>query len=108
MKQMRGIIALALVSATLAIAQTANAASGDITVTGSTQSDGRLSTISLSFPASEAASSLWLAWGAADGGEAIGNWDDLEYLGNLPAGDTAWTGSIGELHPGKWWPEKGE
>ncbi len=101
MKQIRGIIALALVSATLAIAQTANAASGDITVTGSTQSDGRLSTISLSFPASEAASSLWLAWGAADGGEAIGNWDDLEYLGNVPAGDTAWTGSVGELHPGK-------
>ena len=101
MKQMHGILASALASAALLIAPVANAASGDIIVTGSTQSGGRLSTISLSFPASGTASSLWLAWGAADGGDAIGNWDDLEYLGDVPAGDTTWTGPVGTYHAGK-------
>ena len=101
MKQMHGILASALASAALLIAPVANAASGDIIVTGSTQQGGRLATISLSFPASQQASALWLAWGAADGGDAIGNWDDLEYLGDVPEGDTTWTGPVGTYHAGK-------
>ncbi|MBR0055896.1 MAG: hypothetical protein IJP66_01075 [Kiritimatiellae bacterium] len=102
MNKMRSTIATALASAALLIAPAARAASGDISVTGSTQSDdGRLDTISLSLPASAAASTLWLAWGAADGGDQIGNWDDLEYLGDVPAGDTTWTGSIGTIPVGK-------
>ena len=101
MKQMHSTLASALASAALLIAPVASAASGDIAVTGSTESGGRLSTISLSFPASGAASSLWLAWGAADGGNQIGNWDDLEYLGDVPAGDTTWTGPVGTIPVGK-------
>ena len=102
MNKMRSTIASALASAALLIAPAARAASGDISVTGSTQSDdGRLATISLSLPASATASTLWLAWGAADCGDQIGNWDDLEYLGDVPAGDTTWTGSIGTIPAGK-------
>lgn len=102
MNKMRSTIASALASAALLIAPAARAASGDISVTSSTQSDdGRLATISLSLPASATASTLWLAWGAADCGDQIGNWDDLEYLGDVPAGDTTWTGSIGTIPAGK-------
>ncbi len=101
MNTLRSILAFAIASAALLPVPVAMAASGDIIVTGSTQSSGRLSTISLSFPASETASSLWLAWGAADKGDAIGNWDDLEHLGDVPAGDTSWTGPVGTYHAGK-------
>lgn len=101
MNTLRSILAFAIASAALLPVPVTMAASGDIVVTGSTQQGGRLATISLSFPASQQASALWLAWCAADGGDAIGNWDDLEYLGDVPAGDTTWTGPVGTYHAGK-------
>ena len=101
MNTLRSILAFAIASAALLPVPVTMAASGDIVVTGSTQQGGRLATISLSFPASQQASALWLAWGAADGGDAIGNWDDLEYLGDVPEGDTTWTGPVGTYHAGK-------
>lgn len=63
-----------------------------VEVTGSGRdAQGLVSSLCLSFPATAKASSLWLAWGKSNAGEALGSWEELDFLAEVPAGATTCT-----------------
>ena len=86
-----------LVAATLA---SGAYATDGIVVTGSAQTDGLLSSLSLSFPASESLTRLLLAWGAADRGTSLGNWEPVDWLADVEAGATSCDCPVSTLHSG--------
>lgn len=61
-----------------------------VSVTGSARdAKGLLSSLSVAFPATAKASSLWLAWGKEDAGDLLGNWEELDFLADVQAGATS-------------------
>ena len=67
-------------------------AENTVTVTGSARdAKGLLSSLSVAFPATAKASSLWLAWGKEDSGDLLGNWEELDFLADVQAGSTSCT-----------------
>ena len=63
-----------------------------VSVTGSARdAKGLLSSLSVAFPATAKASSLWLAWGKEDSGDLLGNWEELDFLAEVQAGATSCT-----------------
>lgn len=67
-------------------------AENTVTVTSSARNaQGLLSSLSVAFPATAKASSLWLAWGKEDSGDLLGNWEELDFLSDVPAGATSCT-----------------
>ena len=67
-------------------------AENTVTVTGSARdAKGLLSSLSVAFPATAKASSLWLAWGKEDAGDLLGNWEELDFLAEVQAGATSCT-----------------
>lgn len=63
-----------------------------VSVTGSARdAKGLLSSLSVAFPATAKASSLWLAWGKEDSGDLLGNWEELDFLADVQAGATSCT-----------------
>lgn len=79
-----GFVAVGLVSALCAQAD-------QITVTSSQQTNGRLSSLTLAFPAVEKASSVWVASGPKDEGTVLGNWQSLSFGADVAAGETSCT-----------------
>ena len=75
-------------------------ADDDIVVAGSAQTDGLLSSLSLSFPESASPTRLFLAWGADDCGTAMGNWTHLDWLADVPAGATSCDAPVATLRSG--------
>ncbi|MCR5752220.1 MAG: hypothetical protein K6G91_09670 [Kiritimatiellae bacterium] len=71
-----------------------------IAVTGSAQTDGALSSLSLSFPANASPTRLFLAWGAADRGAALGNWEHVDWLADVDAGATSCDAPVSTMRPG--------
>jgi len=63
----------------------------DFTVTASSQTNGRLSSLTLAFPAATQASSIWVASGPTDAGEVLGNWQSLYFGADIAAGATSCT-----------------
>jgi len=66
-------------------------ADGTITVTASGQTNGRLSSLTLAFPAAAKASSIWVASGPTDAGNVLGNWQTLSFGADVAAGATSCT-----------------
>ena len=100
--QRRGLKSLAA-GAALALAVLAGPAAlaaDDIAVTGGSQTDGLLSSLNLSFPANASATRLFLAWGAADCGDSLGNWDEIDWLADVPAGATSCDAPVATLRSG--------
>ena len=98
----RRITALAAAALALAMqaAIPATATADGIAITGSSQTEGLLSSLSLSFPANASPTRLFLAWGAADCGDSLGNWDEVDWLADVPAGDTSCDAPIATLRSG--------
>jgi hypothetical protein len=82
------------------VVHAAKAISRDIVVTGSAQTDGLLSSLSVSFPASESPTRLLLAWGAADRGTSLGNWEHVDWLADVEAGATSCDCPVSTLRSG--------
>ncbi len=75
-------------------------AADDIEVTGSAQTDGLLSSLSLSFPENASPTRLFLAWGASDGGTSFGNWEHVDWLADVSAGETSCDAPVSTLRSG--------
>jgi len=93
-------VALGAALAFALLAAPAVRAADDIVVTGSAQTDGLLSSLSLSFPESASPTRLFLAWGADDCGTAMGNWTHLDWLADVPAGATSCDAPVATLRSG--------
>lgn len=67
-------------------------AENTVTVTSSARNaQGLLSSLSVAFPATAKASSLWLAWGKEDSGDLLGNWEAIDFLADVQVGATSCT-----------------
>ena len=93
-------VALGAALAFALLAAPAVRAADDIVVAGSAQTDGLLSSLSLSFPESASPTRLFLAWGADDCGTAMGNWTHLDWLADVPAGATSCDAPVATLRSG--------
>ena len=69
-------------------------AAESVQITGGTRADGLITSLTVAFPAREKAATLWLASGKADAGETLGNWEKLDFLADVPAGETFCTCSV--------------
>ena len=74
----------------ITLSLTAGAAES-VQITGGTRADGLITSLTVAFPAREKAATLWLASGKADAGETLGNWEKLDFLADVPAGETSCT-----------------
>lgn len=97
---LRTLAATAASALAMQTAILATASADGIAVTGSAQTNGLLSSLSLSFPASESPTRLFLAWGADDCGTAMGNWTHLDWLADVPAGATSCDAPVATLRSG--------
>ena len=99
---MKGKTHLAILATAVVAAVSASYAfaADDITVTGSTQNDGVLSSLSLSFPANSSPTRLFLAWGESDFGTSFGNWPHVDWLADVPAVATSCDVPISTLRSG--------
>ena len=77
-----------------------SAIADEIVVTGSGQTDGNLSSLRLSFSPNASPTRLFLAWGSVDCGNSFGNWEHVDWLADVPAGDTSCDASVSSLHSG--------
>ncbi len=93
-------VALGAALAFALLAAPAVRAADDIVVAGSAQTDGLLSSLSLSFPESASPTRLFLAWGADDCGTAMGNWTHLDWLADVPPGATSCDAPVATLRSG--------
>lgn len=89
----------ALAAAALAFCYTA-VGSDDIAIMGGAQTDGLLASLSLAFPANASPTRLFLAWGAENCGTAMGNWEHLDWLADVPAGATSCDATVASLRSG--------
>ena len=93
-------VALGAALAFALLAAPAVRAADDIVVAASAQTDGLLSSLSLSFPESASPTRFFLAWGADDCGTAMGNWTHLDWLADVPAGATSCDAPVATLRSG--------
>lgn len=69
-------------------------AAESVQITGGTRANGLITSLTVAFSAREKAATLWLASGKADAGETLGNWEKLDFLADVPAGETSCTCSV--------------